>query len=334
MASTREATIAFGRQTAKGAPLDAPTFEIPMGGGHASPSRNVEPLPWTNDSQDPIGHFVSYIGGVVALSGLPVLPISSVALFKSVLGALSTSGVAAPYSHEVSPADELDWWTFFYAEPTGDFWKIPDVKISDATLGWAPGQPLSFDLSGEGGVPERLVEKWDAATIAEAVEPFLTYINATMRLEASATPAATQVHNIASGSISINRNTESIQTDGISASERSENQREIAVELPDVVFNDPAFRRTIFTGTANGTAVTSAPVYGSARFTFIGSDQAAAAVRSLEIALPKLLWATEPIEADPSGGTVRYSLAGSASKPAGGATISAIVKNGNAGASY
>lgn len=334
MASTRKAVVGFGRQTAKGTALAVPSFEIPMGGGHASPSRNVEELPWTNDSQDSIGHFVSYIGGVVALRGLPVLPVSSAALFKSILGALATTGAAAPYSHAVTPSDTLDWWTVFFQEPSGDYWKIPDVKFGDASLGWAPGSPLSFDLNGEGGKPTRLAAKWGAAGIVETVDPFLTYLNATMLLEAATTPAATQARNIASGSVSINRNTESIQTDGISAQYREENQRQIAVELPDVVFEDNEFRRALLTGSTTGTEVSSAPIYGSARFTFLGSDQAAAATRSLELALPRLLWATEPIEAEPSGGTVRYSLVGSASKPSSGASITATIKNANAGAAY
>lgn len=333
MPSAREAVIAFGRQTAKGTALTVPKFEIPMGTGHASPNRSIQELPWTNDSQDPIGHYVNFIEGVVSLSGLPVLPVSSPALWKFVLGTLTTSG-SGPYEHEGVPADDMDWWTFFYAEPSGDFWKIPDVKCKDATLSWSPGSPLSFDVNASGGEPVRLASKWGTATVTDTVDPFLTYIEAAMLLEAITTPAATQVHNIQSGSVSINRNTETLQTDGISAYDQVPNKREIAVELPDVVFTDANFRRAILTGSTSGTAVSQTPTYGSAKFTFKGSDDVAATTRGLEVELPRLLWATEPIEADPAGNTLTWALAGSASKPSSGSSIIATTTNADTGVNY
>lgn len=333
MPSSREAVIGFARQTAKGSVATTPTYEIPMGGGHASPNREIGALPWTNDSQDPLGHYVSFIGGVVQLSGLPMLPVSSVALWNAILGTVTTTG-AGPYSHDVTPNDELDWWTVFYAEPSGDFVTVPDVKFSDATLNGSAGQPLTFDLNGEGGAPTYSDAKWGSATLVEGVDPFFSFIKSTLKIDAATTPASTTVTNIPSFSLTVNRNTESIQTNDISASERIENQREIAVEIPDLVLSSNDFRRTIITGSSSGTAMSSQVAYGALEFTFIGSDGAAAATRSLKVALPRLLWATEPIEADPSGGTVRFALRGEASKPAAGVSITTTIKNADSGSNY
>lgn len=334
MASAREAVIGFGRQTAKGTPLAVPKFEIAMGGGHAAPTRNVEELPWTNESQDVLGHYVNLIGGTVSLTGLPVLPKSCVALWNAALGALATSGASDPYDHAVTPSDDLDWHTFFYAEPGGLYYTVPDVKISTLTLNWSPGQPLTLDLGGTGGEAVPSDTKWGAATVTEAVDPFFTYIDAAMKIEAATTPAATTVHNIASGNISVNRNVEPIQTDGISYYDQVEQKREISVSLPDVVFEDNAFRRTVLTGTSSGTEVSSVPTYGSTLFVFPLSDGTATTSRKLQVALPRLLWATEPIDADPAGGALRYSLAGNASKPTSGAIATVSVLNGDTGANY
>lgn len=335
MPSTDQAVIAFGKQTAKGSPAASPTYEIPMGSGHASPSRDVQALPWTNGTQDNIGHFVSFIGGVVSLTGLPVLPISSPFIWKMILGTLTTTGASAPYSHAATPNDELGWWTVFYQEPTGDFVTVPDVKFGDLTLNGGAGQPLTFDLNGEGAAkPSYSDSKWSAATLVEGVDPFFTYIGSTLKIDAATTPASTTVTNLPSFSLSINRNTESIQTNDISSSQRIENQREIVLELPDVVLETNDFRRTILTGSASGTATSGVVNYGSAEFTFIGSDGVAAATRSLVVSLPRLLYATEPIEADAGGGTVRFALRGEASKPAAGTIITATTKNADSGANY
>lgn len=334
MASAREAVIGFGRQTAKGSALSVPKFELPMGSGHASPSSTVQEYPWTNDSQDPIGHYVSMIEGVVSLTGLPVLPVSSPALWKFILGTVTTTGGSAPYSHAGTPADDMDWWTFFYDDPSGDYWKIPDVKAKDATLSWSPGAPLSFDVNASGGEAVRLGSKWGTATVVDVVDPHFTYLRANMKLEAITTPAATRVRNIQSGSLSINRNTETIQTDDIAPSYQVPNKRDIVLELPDVVFEDANFRHAVLTGSTSGTAVSTTPTYGSALMTFIGSDAVAAATRGLEVALPRLLWATEPLEADPGGSTLTYSLVGSASKPSSGTVITATTTNADSGANY
>lgn len=333
MANARDAVIGFGRQTAKGTPLAVPKFEIAMGTGHAAAAQNVEELPWTNDSQDPVGHFVSLIGGEVALQGLPVLPISSAALWYAVLGALATSG-AGPYTHAASPADTLPWWTFFYAEPGGDFITVPDVKIGELVLNLAPGQPALIDINGTGGEPTYSDSKWGAATVVEEVDPFFTNIGRTLLLEPDDTPAATQIGSIQAGTITVSRNIDPKQTDDISYYDQLEQKRDISVEFPDVIFENNDFRRTVLTGSPSGTAISQQPTYGSAKITLIGSDGAAAATRSLELAFPRLKWAVEPIDADPNGTTLAYALAGMASKPSSGSVMTATTKNGNAGAAY
>lgn len=334
--SGSKAVIAFGRQTAgEGTALVTPKYEIPMGdGGWAGPERGQEDLPWTDSSQDPLGTYINHIAGMVDVS-VPVLPISCVSLLQAVLGARTTTGIG-PFTHALTFADALPWFTWFYEQPGANFWKVADGKIDEAELAWEPGQPLSLGIRGRGkAVPNAAGAKWGAATLVEAVEPFFTYIGATMKLDQDATPAVTTVRNIQGGSISIARNLQVIQTDRVTDQFIGEGNREITVSLDEVVFESNDFINKVLTGATAGGDVTSVVAYGSLEYLFLGSDQAVAATRSLKIALPKMQFAIDQIpQADPGGDAVTYTVTGKAYKPAAGAILTATVINGDAGTNY
>lgn len=331
--SSRSATIGFGKQASEGSALSAPKFETAMGAGVVSPERSTAELPWTNDSQDSIGDFVERVGGVIDAT-LPILPVSAGAVLEGILGSRSSSG-SGPYTHVFTPSDTLPFMSWFFAQPGGNFWTLTDAKLGSWRLGWTPGQPLEASVTGIGKTVTRAASKWSAATLAESVDPFLTYIGATMKFDVGNTPASTTVRNIAGGSIALNRNLEGIQTDAINYQFMGENKRDLEVSLDDVVFGDNDLINSIFTGTTSGTTMSGQVVYGSCEFLFLGSDQAAAATRSLKIALPRVLWTVDRVPAaDPGGQTLRYTVTGRASKPSSGATITATLINGSAGAVY
>lgn len=331
--SGRSAVVGFGRQTAEGSALSVPKFEIPMGAGLVGPEKAVEELPWTFDSQDSAGHYVSRTSGLIDVT-VPILPKSCVTVLQAVLGARSTSG-AGPYTHVLTPADTLPFLTWFFAQPGGNYWTLADSKVGSFGLTFSAGSPLELSLSGAGKTSTRAGSKWGAASLVEGVDPFFTYIGADMRFDVGATPAVTQVHSIGAGSISVNRNLDNIQTDRIGYDYMAEQNRSIEVSLDDVVFESNDVINTIFTGTTSGTTISGATVYGSFKATFIGSDQAAAATRSLVIELPRVLWAVDRIpSADPSGAVTRYTVTGGVAKPTSGATITATVINGDSGTNY
>lgn len=331
--SARSAVIGFGKQTAEGTALTVPKFETPMGGGYAGPQRSTQELPFTNDSQDSVGDFVERTGVVVSTT-LPVLPVSAGAVLEGILGSRTTTG-AGPYVHAITPSDTLPFMTWFYAQPGGNYWTIKDVKLGSWELSWSPGSPLEASVEGMGKDFTRSGSKWGAAGMAESVDPFFTYIGSTMKFDVGSTPATTTVTNIAGGSISVNRNLDAIQTGDIFTRYIAEQKRDIAVSLNDVVFENNDLINTVFTGSSSGTTPAATTVYGSAEFTFLGSDGAAAATRSLKVSLPRVLWTVDQVpSADPGGSTLRYTVTGKVSKPSGGASITATVTNGSAGSVY
>lgn len=331
--SRRNAAVAFGKQGSEGVAQTTPKFQIPMESGFAGPERSVENLPWTNDSQDMVGAYVSRNAGAFSFT-LPVLPVSSVGLLEAVLGSRNTSG-SGPYTHALTPSDTLPFETIFYKQPGGNYWQLTDAKVGNAELGWSPGSPLSLSIDGSAKTVARSGSTWTTPTLTEGVDPFFTFVGATVKIDAAATPAATTVHNVGAGSISIARNLDPIQTDAITDQFVVEGNREISISLSDVVLEDNDFINAVYTGTTSGTALSGSVIYGSASFTFLDSQGTSAATRSLVIALPNVHWTIDQIPEGSGGGqTATYSVTGRAYKPSSGASITATVINGSSAAAY
>lgn len=336
-ANARSAVVAFGRQSSgEGSALSSPKYEIPMGSGYVGPRRNVQELPWTTDAMDSVGDYIQKVEGMVSCT-IPLLPISCVPVLQGILGTRVTAG-AGPYTHTMTPADSLPWMTWFFAQAgTGpaNFWTLADAKLGSYEFSFAPGDPLEVTVEGMGKTTTRGPSKWSAATLVEGIDPFLTYIGATMKFDVGNTTPTTTVHNLQNGRIAVNRNLAGIQTDGLGNAFIAEQKREIEVTLDDVVFESNADINTIFTGTSTGTSMSGAPVYGSCEFLFLGSDQAASGTRSLKFTLPHVLWTVDEIPgADPSGDVLTYTVTGKASKPSSGSIITAVVTNGDSGSNY
>ena len=338
MASGRNAVVGFGRQVSEGSALTVPKFEIPMGEGMAGPERNVEELGWTAETQDAVGFYVSRVSGIVDMS-LPVLFKSFPALAHAVLGARTTTGAAAPYKHDITPAEVLPWLTFFFAQPGGNYLTLPDTKLGSFELSGSSGSPLNMSVNGMSkGAITRAAAKWGAAAVVEnpnAGDPFATMINAVINLDHSSSPATTRARNIRNYSITVNRNLDAIQTDGVGFEYVYEQKREVGLSFTDVVFENNDWINTVFFGSPSGTTLSSIVVNGSAELTFRGSDEAAAATRSITLGFPRVLYAIDRVPgADPDGSTLAYTVTGNVSKPLTGASITISTINGESGANY
>lgn len=332
--SSRNAVCGFGRQTAEGTALTVPKFETAMGGGGINPARETAELPWTNDSRDPLGHYVSLTRGDFGLD-LPVLPVSAAALLQGALGTLVSTGLG-PYEHAITPANSVPWMSWFFGIG-GEYLKLADAKINRLVISGSAGSPLNARVEGMGKTITRTqpAAKWGAPGLAEDETPFLRFINAAIRLTQSGTPASTIVHNIPNFELTIENNLDARQTDGIGYQYIGEGNRVVRISATDVMMEDFDFIKTTHFGSLTGTTPSTQPIYGSMELTFTGSDEATAATRSLKLALPRLHWeGAEWPKADPGGAPITYALAGAGSKPNSGEVLTATVINGSAGTVY
>lgn len=329
------AVAGFGRQAALGTALTVPKFELPMGDGGIQPDRQTAELPWTFDSRDPVGHYVSRVSGDFAMT-LPALPVSLAGLLQGGLGTLDTTGVGAPFEHEALGADSLPWMTWFFGIG-GEYLTLADAKINRLVLSATAGQPLSARVEGMGKTVARTEPetKWAAADMVEDEQPFFTMIDAVLKLEAATTPATTVVHNLPNFELTIENNLDARQTDGIGYSIVAEGRRNISVAATDVILEDFDFLKATNFGSTSGTALSGVPVYGSVSATFKGSDGVAAATRGVTFDLLRLHWeGGQWPGADPSRAPVTYAIRGLASTPDSGDIISATTINGSAGSVY
>jgi hypothetical protein len=332
--SGRNAIFGFGRQSDEGTALTVPKFELPMGGGGINPGRETAQLPWTNNSRDPLGHYVSLVRGDFGVD-LPVLPVSIAGLLQAALGSLVTTG-SGPYDHEAVPADALPWETFFFGVG-GEYLTLSDAKVNRLVISGSAGGPLNARVEGMGKTIERTqpAAKWGAAGMVEDEDPFLRFIGAEILLTQDGTPATTEVHNIPNFELSIENNLDARQTDGIGYEYIAEGSRVVRISATDVIMEDFDFIKTTHFGSATGTSPATQPIYGAMKLTFTGSDEEASTVRSVEFDLPRLHWeGAEWPSADPGGAPITYALAGAGSKPNSGHVLAATVRNGSAGTVY
>lgn len=332
--SGKTAVCGFGRQTDEGTALTVPKFESPMGSGGIQPERDVQPYPWTNDSRDNVGNFVSRTSGNFTLP-VPLLPKSTGAILRAGLGDLtSDTDLYDPDVHTIIPADSLPWYTMFFGIG-GEYLILEDAKVGTLQIAGSAGQPLEATMTGVGKVVERIqpAAKWGTASNDEPVEPFFRFIDSTIKLDVASTPATTTVHNVPNMSITVENNLDMIQTDEIGYSIIGEGARDVSVSCTDVVLEDFDFIKTVFFGSTTGTALSSQVVYGSMSFTFGLSDESGDA--ELVLSSPRLQWnVAQWPGADPAGVPIRYSLMGSASKPASGNVLTATLTNEYDGTDY
>jgi hypothetical protein len=90
-----------------------------------------------------------------------------------------------------------------------------------------------------------------------------------------------------------------------------------------LVPNDMLLWRRIVTGSAAGTAVTEAEVYGSLEVYFPGN----AANHDLKLSTPRAAWMGPWPGSDPKGGPVELVLDAEIVAPAAGATLTALLRN-------
>lgn len=333
--SARAAVLGLGRQTAEGAALVVPKFEIPMGGGFVGPERAIEEFPWTFDFQDSAGFYVARNSGLFDVT-VPLMAKSSVAAIQSVLGSRTTTG-AGPFTHDLVAADNLPFYSWFFRQPGNNFWTLADAKSGSFQFNFASGAPLSLSLNGLGKTPTRADAKWGAATVVEGPpsDAFFTMIGAVIKFDVDDTTPTTVIHNVGSGNIGMNRNLEGIQTDGIGYHYLAEQKRDTSITFDNAVLEDNTVINKIFTGAAAGTTLSDDVIPGSAELLFVDSIGTPAAQRSIRFTLSNVLWTVDQIpQADPGGGVARYTITGRAAKPASGAALSVRVINAESGANY
>jgi len=320
--------LGLSKQTAKGAGATSPaTF------GFGVTSGKVFDVPLTQDYEDQTlagGASDRFSPAVNRTEANPAVVFQTRAWKASVgaflLGVLGADSVAGtgPYTHTITPAQTLPYWTIFAKYGAGgENEKLVDCIIDEVTIGWDERKPLTVDASILGITPTTHTTTF-TATNDDTVQPYFLPVGGTLTLDTgSNTPAAAQVKGfsckISNSSVPIPLSKAILPDDIFPAEQMVEG-------TVTLVPNDFGDWLKIITGTATGTAVQSAPQYGSLSM-LVQID----ANSQLTLATSYCAFTAPFPDSDPKGGPMELDLAFSTLRPTGGgAAFTGTVKNGTA----
>lgn len=326
-----EGQIGIAIQSAEGSAAGTATYAHTLYSGLPRPVRADNEMEVASTDQFVPGIFTSnqhWEGSPT----FPLLPASAGAWLRAAFGTVSTSG-SGTLTHTFTPASSPPFVTLFGRHPGTAYRKFADGTIGELSIQFEAGMPLRAQASAMGYTPSDLAGAWTATT-TEAFDtdgPFFTYVGATMLLDDDATPAATEVATIRSGTIVISRGLELIQTDDLEPEHRSLGLFKVSLSLEMLFANYETFKATYF-GAVNGTTSSAVNVEGAVDFTFQVGPTAQASTRTLQIEVPTVkLAVVDPPDVDPGAGPVMLTVAGTTWKGSSDLVTATLV---NTTASY
>jgi hypothetical protein len=125
--------LAFAKQSAKGTPATAAQFRTRVTGGDVAPVRNVPDFAETGTTRLPYTSFVASMG----VDGSPAMGVrDEVAshLLYAALGSKAVAGAGDPWTHTITPAAALPYYTFWRMLGNLVWEKFIDCKVSQLEL--------------------------------------------------------------------------------------------------------------------------------------------------------------------------------------------------------
>ncbi len=304
--------VGYGKQTAKGTPIAAPTFGHGVTGGKiAKVDLDQKPDEITSAYRAP---------AVVLRQGVATgSDFSTRAFVKSLgllllgaFGSVSVTGTG-PYVHVFSLGDDLPYLTIF-GKYDGQLVSVQDAKIDELALAWEGAKPLEVNATALGtilGFPVSFTPGTD-----DSRGEFFVPGGGTFKLDVDGSTLA--VARITGGSVKVANNLEVITPSASIVPDDIEPGQQTSASTLKLIPADFAEWRTIVTGTAAGSAISEVPVIGSFELTFVNG------ANTLKLAGARVPFLCDFPEADPKGGPVELELKGEPILPTSG-TISPIV---------
>lgn len=310
------AALAFKKQTAKGTPATigaAGVDVVPFTGGSIQPARSIANLSETDSSRDQGVAYVENYG----VEGNPEFYVRDANIhhaLEAVLGTIGTAGAPSDYTHTLTPANSLPYYTF-YREIDGTlFEQFDDCQVSEATFSADAGSPLTCQLNVLGLQATRLAAQ-PASLPAVASGAVYNYNEAAVTLAGSGTSL------VSSFELTISNNVTQQQTDDARFYDVVPGQRQVSLGFTLIFETLAEYNRFHYGGTA-GTAQSATLAETAAVFTFTKS-----ATREISFTLPSIAYQELPVDPDPGGDPIEVAVRAVAQRGAS-PVVTAVVKNG------
>jgi hypothetical protein len=293
-------------------------YKFPFSGGSIGPVRETDNLSETDANRD---QGVAYVvtSGVEGSPEVYVRDAGIGFLLFAALGADAPTGTTPNYTHVLTPANTLPYYTFW--RDIGDvLWeRYVDCKVSTLTISAEAGQPLTATVGVNGLVPTRLTSDPSTAPVISLQSSQVYNFN-----QAAVTLSGGATTLIRSFELTIENNITRQQTDDVLPIDVVEGVREVSLSF-DMIFSSLTEYNQFHYGGAAGTAVSSNIYTTSSVFTFTQG-----ANNEISFSLPSIAYQEFPVEPDPGGDPVVVSVRAVAQR-SGSPVVTATVKNQAAG---
>lgn len=236
------------------------------------------------------------------------------------IGATVDTG-AGPYTHTITPAQTLNYLTFFSRLGSAEYEKLVDCVVNSLTISWEEQSPLELDVELMGITPTFGAGGAWTATADESVATYLSPIGGTLQLDVgSATVAAGQIKAF---SVTISNNLDPVWLSSKIVPDDLMPAEQTVEGTITLVPNDMTDFRKAITGTGAGTAVQSTPVYGSFS-ELVQLD----ANNQLTLSSLRSAFMVEFPDGDPAGGKTEIECAFKVIRPTDASSpFTAVLKN-------
>lgn len=309
-----QATFALAKQTAKGTPNTTYTDRAFFTGGSIAPTRSVDNLAETDSNRDQGISFVQNYG----VEGTPEAYLrDSFAhhLIGAAFGAQADTGTTPNYTHTITPANALSYYTL-YREIGGTlFEQFDDCMANELTISGEAGGPLSIGVSWVGLKATRLAAQ-PGALLATATDQVYNFGATTPTIQVG----GGTTHLVSSFDLTLTNNTSQQQTDTLAFYDNVPGQRELTLGFT-LVFETLAEYNRFHYGGTGGTAQSGTLATTAADFLFtVGANN------SIQFTLPSIAYEEFPVDPDPSGAPITVDVRARAQRGAS-PICTAVVKN-------
>lgn len=261
------------------------------------------------------------IGGDVEMY---VRPETIAPILYGVLGAQAIAGVANPYTHTMTPAASLPYFTFWRSLGNGLAEKFVDCIITKVVLHGESYMPLTVTLSVMGLAASYLTSA-EATATPETINAFMHSDAAgALKVEGTALSCISQFD------LTIDNGAQAVPGDGLAACDISIGQLSVEAQTTQLLSSFSLWNRLHYGAASPG----NTDPHTSTPLELAGSPAGldwlwtrVAATRTLEVKVPRVIVAPFGFQGSPSGDPLVQQVNYTAYQPAAGAAVTGIVLN-------
>lgn len=314
--SSRIGTVAFAKQTAKGAAAANPAVKLMMNGSPSlAPVKERGRFAMTDSGRDQGPGFTS---GMRVEGDIPVYlhPDAMANLLYYALGSNADSGTNPNYTHTITPANDVPWVTIWRMVGGVIFEQFVDCKVNSLRIEGQAGQPLTATLSVIGITANKLAS--DTALAAVTSQPYIyPESNGLLKID-------TVAQRISGWSIGVDNGLSGFQADDYFFSDIDPGARTVTASFQTRFTGLSAFPD--YQGFYYGAGSVLTPTVGTHAIDFTVQRTANL---SLQLLAPQVTYAAVPVQPDPGGAPIGLEIACEVEKPSGSPIVTAVVKDQN-----